>query len=119
MARAPALPSVEGSVEGSLEGSVEEGAPPTRHRHPADVAHLIVATATATLLGALQVLEPGGLRRLGRDALDLVDRIPPVVADILDGCFQAIAIGVPLLVALGLVRARRGRLLGTLVIAGT
>jgi uncharacterized membrane protein YbhN (UPF0104 family) len=114
MARAPALPSVEGSVE----GSVEEGAPPTWHRHPADVAHLIVATATATLLGALQVLEPGGLRRLGRDALDLVDRIPPVVADILDGCFQAIAIGVPLLVALGLVRARRGRLLGTLVIAG-
>ncbi|HEX7136006.1 MAG TPA: lysylphosphatidylglycerol synthase domain-containing protein [Iamia sp.] len=115
MARAPAPALTDEAVPAG--GPDPPAAPATWHRHPADVAHLIVAAVVAVLLGVLQTVEPGGLRRLGRDTLDVVDRLPPVAADILNGTFQVAAIGIPLVAAVGLAWARRWRLLGTLVIA--
>lgn len=92
-------------------------ASPAWHRHPADVAHLVVAALAVALLALLDAVEPGGIRRVARDSLDLVDRLPDAVETVLSGCLQALAVAVPLVVAVVLVSTRRWRFLGTLALA--
>lgn len=87
------------------------------HRHPADVARLVVALLVTLGLVFWEAVEAGALRRVASDTVDLFDRLPSTLVGFLLGTLQLLATLAPLLVLLSLVARRRWRLLGTLAVA--
>lgn len=83
------------------------------HRHPADVARLVVTVLISLGLVGLAAVSPGAVRTFSTGVIDLVRLIPGPVRSFLLGFAQLAAVVGPVVTTAWLIYRRRGRLLLT------
>ena len=97
--------AVDGDEAVGLDDDLRSGA--AWRRHPVDTARLVVSLVALVLTLGLAVRHPAGVRSVSVDLVELVNTLPRWVEDLLLGVTQILAILVPIVMVLVLVRSRR------------
>ncbi|MCU1499099.1 MAG: hypothetical protein JWM47_3052 [Acidimicrobiales bacterium] len=88
---------------------------PAWGRHPTDIVRLGLAGFTLVVLVLLSTRHALGVRSVSVDLVNLVDRLPPWIRELVLGATQLLAVVVPVALILALLRTKR--LLATALIA--